>query len=98
MSSLLTGPEAESSKNKAELVSDSFVIGLLLEKLLEPKYASGVVVDGFPRTKVQVESIKLLQQKMLDIYKEFKDTPTAELFKRPVFRVAVLYVDEYEVK
>jgi len=79
-----------------ELVPDSAVVRLLLEKLLEEKYKEGVVVDGFPRTKAQVECLKFLQAKMYELHKEFKGTPLEKHFKRPVFRVAVLFVDETE--
>jgi len=96
MSSLLTSPEAERIKEEAGLVGDSMVLEVLLSKLLQPEYANGVVVDGFPRTKVQVECIKMLREKMLALRKEFFDTEYGYLFRRPVFRVAVLFVDEKE--
>jgi len=96
MSSLLTSPEAERIKEEAGLVGDSVVLEVLLSKLLQPEYANGVVVDGFPRTKVQVECIKMLREKMLALRKEFFDTEYGYLFRRPVFRVAVLFVDEKE--
>jgi adenylate kinase family enzyme len=35
-------------------------VALLLRKLLEPIYRDGVILDGFPRTPVQVECLKLL--------------------------------------
>lgn len=34
-------------KNKGELVSDKIVIDLVLRELLDPKYSTGVIVDGF---------------------------------------------------
>lgn len=94
MSSLLNSPEAQDIKKTGELVPDSAVVRLFLEKLLEEKFNGGVVVDGFPRTKTQVECLKFLQTKMYELHKEFKGT--SESFKRPVFRVAVLFVDETE--
>jgi adenylate kinase len=53
-------------------------------------------VDGFPRTKVQVECIKMLKEKMLKLRQQFMDTPHGYHFRRPAFRVAVLFVDEKE--
>jgi adenylate kinase len=56
ISSLLTAPHAVALKNAGQLVGDREVIGLLLEELLDPRYRDGVVVDGFPRTKVRSSS------------------------------------------
>jgi len=67
-----------------------------LKKLLLPEFAQGVVVDGFPRTKTQVDCIKMLKDKMLSLRAEFLNTPYGVYFRRPVFRVAVLFVDENE--
>jgi len=83
-------------KQAAGLVTDALVVELLLEKLLKEEFAQGVVVDGFPRTKVQVECIKMLKDKMLSLRAEFLNTIYGGYFRRPVFRVAVLFVDENE--
>jgi adenylate kinase len=65
-SALLNSPEATAIKNAGNLISDPIVVRLLFHKLLEPKYTNGVIVDGFPRTRVQCECLKLLYQKMLE--------------------------------
>lgn len=97
MSSLLTSPESEKIKREGGLVGDSFVLEILLEQLLKPQYSNGVVVDGFPRTKVQVECIKMLKEKMLKLRQQFINDPNiGSYFPRPVFRVVVLFVDEKE--
>ena len=54
VSSLLTSPQAVAIKNAGKMVGDREVIGLLFEELLAPQYHEGVIIDGFPRTKVQV--------------------------------------------
>jgi len=36
------------------LVPDAIVVEIFLEKLLQPIYENGVVIDGFPRTPIQV--------------------------------------------
>lgn len=96
VSDLLSSPELKSIKDGAGLVSDELVCQLLLEHLLHPKYRNGVVVDGFPRTSIQVEIVRLLYASMLNLHKEFKDTVEyGREFLRPVFRVTVLYVDEH---
>jgi adenylate kinase len=94
MSDLLVSPEAEEIKKKAGLVSDIMVVSLLFEKLLSPEYQNGVIVDGFPRTPAQVGVIKLLYDQMKLLRKEFYNTMHTDKFRRPVFRVTVLYIDE----
>jgi adenylate kinase len=68
----------------------------MLRKLLDPIYVDGVVVDGFPRTIVQVECLKLFFHKMLELRQRFSDTNLTEHFPRPLFRIAVLFVEEKE--
>ena len=95
MSDLLCSPEAEEVKRKAGLVSDFLVVELLLDRLLSPEYQLGVVVDGFPRSNVQVGIVTLLHHQMLELRKQFASTPTLLYkFPRPIFRVTVLFVDE----
>ena len=76
------------------MVGDREVINLLFHELLNPVYAAGVVVDGFPRTKVQVECLKLYYYNMIELRKEFIDTPIGKFFKQPLFHLALLFVDE----
>lgn len=97
MSDLLTGPEAEEIKKRAGLCSDFEVVKLLMNRLLEPQYQDGVIVDGFPRTSAQVGIAKLLHQEMGELRKKFSDSPFSTKFRRPCFRVTVLFVDEKTV-
>jgi len=94
MSELLTSPEMERIKDQGRLVGDRETVAILLRELLKPEYASGVVVDGFPRTSVQVECVKLLYQEMLQLRREFFEEPGGDRFRRPIFRITVLYVRE----
>ena len=96
VSSLLDTPEAKRMKDAGMLVGDREVIEIMLRKLLEPVYQSGAVVDGFPRTKVQVECVKLLHQKLNGLHTKFRDTPLSHQFKKPHFHIVVLFVDEKE--
>ncbi|MDR0428564.1 MAG: nucleoside monophosphate kinase [Puniceicoccales bacterium] len=59
-SDLLNGLEFKKIKDSGALVSDGDVTKLVFSCLLSKKYASGIVVDGYPRTKVQAECVKLL--------------------------------------
>lgn len=89
--------KANTIKKEAGLVGDSLVVELLLEQLIMPKYSNGVIVDGFPRTKVQVDCIKMLKEKMEQLRAHYQESHLSLHFRRPSFRVAVLFVDEKEV-
>ncbi len=94
VSSLLTSPQAVAIKNAAGMVPDREVMGLLFEQLLLPEYHEGVIIDGFPRTMVQVECLKLFYQALLELYNEYRTTPLARYFRKPMFRIALLFVGE----
>ena len=96
VSSLLQSPEAEKMKDAGMLVGDREVVEIMFKKLLEPVYKTGAVVDGFPRTKVQVECVKLLYQKLIELRLKYKETLLSEHFKKPHFHIVVLFVDEKE--
>lgn len=70
-SKLLQSPEAAKVKEEGGLVASRQVVQILLKKLLEPELSNGVIVDGFPRTKVQGECIKLLYDRMIDYKKKY---------------------------
>ena len=84
----------EKIKAQGVMVGDKEVVGLLLRRLLEPIYRDGVILDGFPRTPVQVECLKLLVEKIGELYDRFADTALAIHFRRPTIHVMVLFVGE----
>jgi adenylate kinase len=94
ISELLTTPEMEKLKAQGVMVGDKEVLSLLLRKLLDPIYRDGVVLDGFPRTPVQVECLKLLVDKISALHDHFADTPLAIHFRRPIIHAMVLFVSE----
>ncbi len=96
VSALLDSPEARALKNAGNMVGDREVIGLLLRTLLRAEYRDGVILDGFPRTKVQVECLKLLFDKMQALRREFYDTALSIHFRQPTIHIMVLFVDEHE--
>ena len=51
------GLEAKGYMDQGKLVSDSVVIGLVRDKLADPSYAKGFILDGFPRTVPQAEEL-----------------------------------------
>jgi adenylate kinase len=94
VSDLLDTPEMRALKDRGQFVGDREVIEALLRKLLEPAYQTGVVVDGFPRTKVQAEAVKLLHDQIMQLRALYWGTPTGKRFRRPIFRITVLFVGE----
>lgn len=96
MSALLDSPEARRLKDAGNMVGDREVVTLLLRELMSPIYRDGVILDGFPRTRVQVECLKLLVDKMHALRREFLDTPLHIHFRQPTIHIMVLFVDEQE--
>src|SRR5688572_24779777 len=96
VSALLDSPEARALKDAGNMVGDREVIGLLLRQLLRAEYRDGVILDGFPRTKVQVECLKLLVDKMHALRREYYHTPLSIHFRQPTIHIMVLFVDERE--
>jgi adenylate kinase len=94
VSELLTTPEMEKLKAQGGMVGDKEVVAVLLRKLLEPTYRDGVVLDGFPRTPVQVECLKLLVDQINELHNQFADTSMAVHFRRPTIHAMVLFVSE----
>lgn len=96
ISALLDSPEAKRLKDAGNMVGDREVVGLLLRELMKPMYRDGVILDGFPRTNVQVECLKLLVDKMHELRREFYTTPLGIHFRQPTIHIMVLFVDERE--
>lgn len=51
------GLEAKGYMDQGRLVPDSVVIGLVRDKLTDPRYTKGFILDGFPRTVPQAEAL-----------------------------------------
>ncbi len=94
VSSLLSTPLACRIKQAGGMVGDREVVELVFRKLLEKDYRDGCVLDGFPRTRVQVECLNLLVLKMNQLSREYRETPLAINFRKPTIHVMVLFVDE----
>ena len=94
MSDLLDAPEMRAIKDRGQLIGDGLVIEALLRELLKPAYQTGVVVDGFPRTKIQAEAVKLLHDHIMQLRAQYWGTPIGKRFRRPIFRITVLFVGE----
>lgn len=96
MSSLLSSPEAKALKDAGSMVGDKDVVSLLLRELQRKEYQDGVILDGFPRTQVQVECLKMLVEKMQALRREYYNTPLSIHFRQPTVHIMVLFVDEKE--
>src|SRR3954463_15864024 len=94
ISALLDSPEARRLKDTGNMVGDREVVALLLRGLRRPEYRDGVILDGFPRTKAQVECLKLLVDKMQALRRQFYGTPLGIHFRQPTIHIMVLFVDE----
>ncbi|TFH43535.1 MAG: adenylate kinase [Chrysiogenales bacterium] len=52
------GITAAGYMTRGELVPDSLILGIMESRLLDPDCAGGFILDGFPRTLGQAESLK----------------------------------------
>lgn len=78
------GMLAKSYMDKGELVPDEVTINMVLERIVQPDCAGGVLFDGFPRTLSQAEALdKRLESesKAIDSI-VYIEVPEEELVKR----------------
>lgn len=94
VSDLLTTPEATRIKDQGGMVGDKEVIMILFRKLLQPQFGDGAIIDGFPRTRVQVECLKMLVYNVNRLHTEFSNTEFAIYFRQPTIHAMVLFVTE----
>jgi adenylate kinase len=57
------GQKAQKYMEKGELVPDSIIIGVIEEKILTGNLDGGFILDGFPRTIPQAESLRTMLTK-----------------------------------
>lgn len=58
------GKEAAEFINRGALVPDSLIVNLVAERLMEPDCENGFLLDGFPRTIPQAESLDEILKRM----------------------------------
>ena len=58
------GREAKAYMDRGDLVPDSVILGVVREKLAEPAYARGVILDGVVRTIPQAEGMQDVMQSL----------------------------------
>ena len=96
VSGLLKTPAAKKVIDSGKLVGDREVTELVFSELLKPVNQKGVIVDGFPRTLVQVNCLKMLYVKLKELRGKYKNTEFSNRFRRPKFHIVVLFIDEKE--
>ncbi|MEI6121659.1 MAG: nucleoside monophosphate kinase, partial [Opitutae bacterium] len=96
ISDLLSSAEARKRIDAGMLAGDREVVELLFRKLLEPQFTNGAIVDGFPRSMVQVECLKHLFARLNELRHEFRASPNAIKFPKPHYHILVLFIDENE--
>jgi adenylate kinase len=96
VSELLQSPEAKMKIDAGLLAGDREVTKLVLRTLLDPRYESGAIVDGFPRTKTQVECLKLFHGRLSELRTKYLGTFQEEQFPKPRFHIIMLFIDEEE--
>jgi len=58
------GKEAEAYMQRGDLVPDALIMGIMEKRLQEPDCQQGFLLDGFPRTIPQAETLKELLAKL----------------------------------
>lgn len=96
VSDLLHSPEARRLIDAGMMVGDREVTGLVVRKLLNEEFQNGAIVDGFPRTHVQVHILRMFYEKLNDLRERAIGTPRESRFHKPHFHIVVLFVDETE--
>ena len=96
VSELLNSPEARKKIDAGLLAGDREVTKLVLRNLLEPNYQSGAIVDGYPRTKTQVECLKLFHRRLTELRHKYLGTFQEAQFPKPRFHIIMLFIDEEE--
>lgn len=58
------GKEAQGFMDRGDLVPDSLIMGIMEQRLQEPDCQKGFLLDGFPRTISQADSLDALMKKL----------------------------------
>ena len=96
VSALIKSPEAKKLMDAGLLAGDREVIELVFRKLLDPSYRIGAIVDGFPRTGIQVKCLKFLYQRLMELRGKHLGSPDEIRFPKPRFHIIMLFIDENE--
>ena len=77
------GEQAAPLMNNGNLVPDSLLVALIAERVAEPDCTNGLLLDGFPRTVNQAESLDaLVLERLMELVVMNFDVPRAVLLRR----------------
>lgn len=78
------GLKAKRFMDKGDLVPDELVLGLIGERLDRPDAREGFILDGFPRTVAQAETLaRMLEERAIKLDKVVAvNVPNEEIIKR----------------
>lgn len=96
-----TGIAAQSYMNKGELVPDSIVTELVINRLAKPDAAQGVILDGYPRTLAQAEALDVAlanNGKAVDVVLYFKTSDEVAIQRLSGRRVCPKCGYNYHIK
>jgi adenylate kinase len=103
-SSLLDSPDFKKMKDAGKLIDDNDVTMIVFRHILDKKYADGVLIDGYPRTTVQAEWVKLLYdavmrgQQKSDFQVVILDVPEKISIERQLWRGQQATINNEKVK
>lgn len=66
------GKKAEAFMNRGALVSDELVVAMIRDRIAAPDCGTGYVLDGFPRTIPQAESLAVLDLAVREVVLDVK--------------------------
>jgi adenylate kinase len=78
------GIQARAYIDRGELVPDKITVAMVLQRLADPEYARGAILDGFPRTIAQAKALDRGLQRLgrkIDVA-AYLDVPRDELLSR----------------
>jgi adenylate kinase len=80
----LRGRQAKAYMDRGELVPDELTVGMVIERLSQPDYSSGAILDGFPRTLAQARALDeaLARQRGMVDLGLYLSVPGDELLRR----------------
>lgn len=77
------GLQAKQFMDRGELVPDSVIIGLVVQRIAEPDSVRGFILDGFPRTIHQAQE---LDRVFLDLKRQLLAVISLEIEKKKVIK------------